>query len=44
MAWAKSRWFLKKAQLGSIVSYLVCLGGYALPLDGLHALFDSLMG
>ena len=32
MAWAKSRQFLEKMQLSSIILYLVCLGGYALPV------------
>lgn len=32
MAWAHSRQFLEKMQMGSIVLYLVCLGGYALPV------------
>lgn len=32
MAWAKSKAFLEKAQLGSIILYLVCLGGYTLPV------------
>ncbi|MFH1571612.1 MAG: hypothetical protein ABIL09_26715 [Gemmatimonadota bacterium] len=31
MAWAKSKAFLEKVQLGSIVLYLVCLGGYTIP-------------
>ena len=31
MAWAKSKAFLEKLQLSSIVLYLVCLGGYAIP-------------
>ena len=30
MAWAKSKVFLEKVQLGSIVLYLVCLGGYTI--------------
>ena len=41
MAWAKSKEFLEKMQLGSIILYLVCLGGYAIPVDALHALHDS---
>ena len=41
MAWAKSKEFLEKVQLGSIVLYLICLGGYAIPVDALHALYDS---
>ena len=32
MAWAKSKALLEKVQLGSIVLYLVCLGGYTLPV------------
>jgi hypothetical protein len=39
MAWAKSRLFLEKLQLGSIVLYLVCLGGYVIPAVG--ELFDQ---
>ena len=31
MAWAKSKAFLEKVQLGSIILYLVCLGGYTIP-------------
>tara|TARA_Y100000588_G_scaffold377316_1_gene456290 strand:- start:530 stop:757 length:228 start_codon:yes stop_codon:yes gene_type:complete len=31
MAWAKSKVFLEKIQLGSIILYLVCLGGYTIP-------------
>ena len=31
MAWAKSRIFLEKLQLFSIVLYLICLGGYTIP-------------
>ena len=31
VAWDKSKAFLDKVQLGSIVLYLVCLGGYAIP-------------
>jgi hypothetical protein len=41
MAWAKSRDFLEKVQLSSIVLYLVCLGGYAIPIDALHEIYDS---
>tara|TARA_B110000495_G_C22460141_1_gene286446 strand:+ start:140 stop:376 length:237 start_codon:yes stop_codon:yes gene_type:complete len=41
MAWAKSKEFLDKVQLGSIILYLVCLGGYAIPVDALHAIYDS---
>ena len=41
MAWAKSKEFLEKVQLGSIILYLVCLGGYAIPVDALHELYDS---
>ena len=41
MAWAKSRDFLEKVQLSSIVLYLVCLGGYAIPIDALHEVYDS---
>ena len=31
MAWAKSKTFLERVQFGSIVLYLICLGGYAIP-------------
>ena len=31
MAWAKSKAFLEKLQLSSMVLYLICLGGYAIP-------------
>lgn len=31
MAWAKSKVFLEKVQLGSIILYLICLGGYTIP-------------
>ena len=31
MAWDKSRLFLEKVQLGSIILYLICLGGYTIP-------------
>ena len=34
MAWAKSKVFLEKVQLGSIILYLICLGGYAIPPVG----------
>ncbi len=42
MAWAKSKDFLEKIQLSSIVLYLVCLGGYAIPVDALHTFYDSI--
>ena len=41
MAWAKSKEFLNKVQIGSIILYLVCLGGYAIPVDALHTIYDS---
>ncbi len=41
MAWEKSKEFLEKVQLISIVLYLVCLGGYAIPIDALHEAYDS---
>ena len=34
MAWAKSKDFLERLQLGSIILYLVCLGGYTIPKVG----------
>ena len=42
MAWAKSKVFLEKVQIGSIILYLICLGGYTIPAvgkvwDGLRA-------
>ena len=35
MAWAKSKDFLERLQLGSIVLYLICLGGYTIDRVGL---------
>lgn len=40
MAWAKSKQFLEKMQLASIVLYLVCLGGYVLPV--VEDFFDTI--
>ena len=34
MPWAKSKSFLEKTQLGSIIMYLVCLGGYTIDVVG----------
>ena len=34
MAWAKSRFFLEKVQLISIILYLICLGGYTISAVG----------
>jgi hypothetical protein len=34
LAWDKSKIFLEKVQLGSIILYLVCLGGYTIPTVG----------
>ncbi len=34
MAWDKSKVFLEKVQLGSIILYLICLGGYTIPAVG----------
>ena len=34
MPWAKSKSFLEKTQLGSIIMYLVCLGGYTIQAVG----------
>lgn len=34
MAWAKSKDFLERLQLGSIVLYLICLGGYTIDRVG----------
>ena len=41
MAWEKSKAFLEKVQISSIVLYLVCLGGYAIPVDALHETYDA---
>ena len=41
MAWEKSKAFLEKVQISSIVLYLVCLGGYAIPVDALHEIYDA---
>ena len=35
MAWVKSKEFLEKMQLCSIILYLVCLGGYTIDRVGL---------
>jgi hypothetical protein len=40
VAWAKSKAFLEKVQLGSIVLYLICLGGYTIPSVGV--LYDRI--
>jgi len=40
MAWAKSKVFLEKVQLGSIILYLICLGGYTIP--AVAEVWDSL--
>ena len=42
MAWEKSKAFLEKVQISSIVLYLICLGGYAIPIDALHETYDSI--
>jgi len=34
VAWAKSKTFLEKLQVSSIVLYLICLGGYTIPTVG----------
>jgi hypothetical protein len=34
MAWARSKAFLERVQLGSIILYLVCLGGYTISAVG----------
>ena len=41
MAWEKSKAFLEKVQISSIVLYLVCLGGYAIPVDALHETYAA---
>ena len=40
MAWARSKVFLEKVQLGSIILYLICLGGYTIP--AVAEVWDSL--
>ena len=35
MAWAQSKDFLERVQLGSIILYLICLGGYTIERVGL---------
>ena len=40
MPWAKSKSFLEKIQLGSIIMYLVCLGGYTIQAVG--EFYDSI--
>ena len=42
MAWEKSKAFLEKVQISSIVLYLICLGGYAVPVDALHEVYDAI--
>ena len=41
MPWAKSKDFLNIVQTSSITLYLVCLGGYAIPFDPLHEIYDA---
>ena len=41
MPWTKSKIFLEKVQTVSIILYLICLGGYALPIDALHDHYDA---
>ena len=41
MPWAKSKDFLDIVQTSSITLYLVCLGGYAIPFDPLHEIYDA---
>ena len=40
MAWSKSKVFLEKLQLGSIILYLICLGGYT--LDPVEQIYDQI--
>ncbi len=42
MAWAKSKVFLEKLQLASIILYLVCLGGYAIPISAVTDFYDQM--
>ncbi len=38
MAWDKSKPFLERAQIGSIIMYLICLGGYT--MDAVTKVYD----
>jgi hypothetical protein len=40
MAWSKSKAFLEKLQLGSIILYLICLGGYT--IDAVEKVYDQI--
>ena len=40
MAWDKSKVFLEKIQLSSIILYLVCLGGYT--IDAVERVYDQI--
>tara|TARA_Y100000588_G_scaffold361306_1_gene421986 strand:- start:800 stop:1090 length:291 start_codon:yes stop_codon:yes gene_type:complete len=40
MAWDKSKGFLEKVQLSSIVLYLICLGGYT--IDAVERVYDQI--
>ena len=42
MAWEKSKVFLERVQISSIVLYLICLGGYAIPVEALHEVYDAI--
>ena len=42
MAWEKSKAFLEKVQISSIILYLICLGVYAIPVDALHEAYDAI--
>ena len=38
MAWEKSKAFLERVQIGSIIMYLICLGGYT--MDAVTKVYD----
>ena len=38
MAWEKSKPFLERVQIGSIIMYLICLGGYT--MDAVTEVYD----
>ena len=40
MAWDKSKGFLEKVQLSSIILYLICLGGYT--IDAVEKVYDQI--
>ena len=38
MAWERSKPFLERVQIGSIIMYLICLGGYT--MDAVTKVYD----